>query len=58
MNKQEKLKEYLRSLPPQVINVVTKVIKAEREKLHLRSPKGINNEIRQIIQQESDQRET
>ena len=54
MNKQKKLEEYLHSLPPQVINVVTKVIKAEREKLHLKKPKGINNEIRQIIQQESD----
>lgn len=58
MNKQENLEEFLRSLSPHVINIVTKVINAEREKLHLKRPKGINDEIRQIIQEESDQDET
>ena len=58
MNNQGKLEEFLRSLPPQVINVVTKVIKAEREKLHMKRPKGINGEIHQIIEQESDRHET
>jgi len=58
MSEHKKLEEFIRNLPPQVEIVITKVIKAEREKLHLKIPRGIKDEIRQIIQQESDRHET
>ena len=58
MSKQEKLDEFIDSLSPQVWNVVDQVLAVERGKLHMKKAKGILNEIRQIIQQESDQHET
>ena len=58
MNKKEKLEEFIGNLPPHVSNVIAKVIKAERKKIHLKKPKGIIDEIRQIIEQESDRHET
>ncbi len=58
MNKKENLEELIRNLPPQVSNVIVKVIKAECEKSHMKKPKGIIDEIRQIIEQESDRNET
>lgn len=58
MSEHKKLEEFIHNLPLQVQNVITKVIKAELEKLHLKIPRGIKDKIRQIIQQESDRHET
>ena len=58
MRKQDRIKEFLNNLDPCVQNVINKVIRAEREKLHLKSPKGIKDEIRRIIRQEAESRET
>ena len=58
MKKQEKLQDVINSLTPEVRNVVRQVITAERRKSHLKRPKGIIDEIRQIIQQEDERRET
>lgn len=58
MRKQDRINEVLNNLDPCVQNVINKVITAEREKLHLKSPKGIKDEIRRIIRQEAESRET
>ena len=58
MEKEEKLNDVINNLTPQVRNVIRKVILAERRKLHMKSPKGIYDDIRHIIQQEDEQRET
>lgn len=58
MKTQEKLRDVINNLTPEVRNVVTQVLTAERRKLHLKRPKGIIDEIRQIIQQEDARRET
>lgn len=58
MEEKEDLEEFIRTLPLQVSNIIAKVIKAEREKLYLKKPKGILDEIRQIIEQEADRNET
>ena len=47
-----RMSELLAQLPPAVKNVISKVIEAESEKLHLKRPKGIINEIKQIVQKE------
>ena len=54
-NKIEKLME---NLPPEVRNVIDKVLKAELEKLDSGKPKGIKDDIKQIIHKEITQRET
>ena len=58
MRKQDRINEVLNNLDPRVQNVINKVITAEREKLHLKRAKGIKDEIRQIIRQEAESRET
>lgn len=58
MRKQNEIHEVINRLNPRVRNVISKVIKAEREKSHLKRPKGIKDEIRRIIRQEAESRET
>lgn len=58
MRKEDRINEVLNNLDPRVQNVIDKVITAEREKLHLKRPKGIKDEIRRIIRQEAESRET
>ena len=58
MRKQDRINEFMNNLDPRVQNVINKVVTAEREKLHLKSPKGIKDEIRRIIRQEAESRET
>ena len=58
MRKQNEIHEVINRLNPRVRNVISKVITAEREKLHLKRPKGIKDEIRRIIRQEAESRET
>lgn len=53
-NYHSNLDEYLKSLSSQVRNVIAKVIKVEREKLHMKTPKSIKHDIRKILTQESD----
>lgn len=48
----DRVREFLTQLPPEVKNVISKVIQAEAEKLSLRRPHGIINEIKQIVQKE------
>ena len=50
--KKNRMSELLAQLPPAVKNVISKVIEAESEKLHLKNPHGIINEIKQIVQKE------
>lgn len=57
MAEEKNLEEYLNSLPQEVINVVAKVLKEERNRLHMKKPKGIIDEIHKIIQQESEHNE-
>ena len=45
-------------LAPEVRNIVRQVLVAEHKKLHLKKPKGILDEIRQIIQEEDVRSET
>lgn len=54
MRKQDQIHKVIDRLDPRVRNVIGKVIRAERGKLHLKRPKGIKDEIRRIIQQEAE----
>ena len=38
----------------QINRIMERVLKAEKDKLHMRKPKGINNDIEQIIEEEVD----
>ncbi|ERG97212.1 hypothetical protein [Haloquadratum walsbyi] len=38
----------------QINRIMERVLKAEKNKLHMGSPKGINNDIEQIIKEEVD----
>lgn len=53
-----KIEEYMESLIPEVRHVIDKVLEAELERLDLRKPRGIKNEIKRIIHEEIKQRET
>ena len=50
--------EFLENLPTEVRNVIDKVLEVELEKLDLGKPKGIKDQIKQIIHKEVKQRET
>ena len=52
-----RIEKFMDSLSPEVRNVIDKVLKAELEKLDLGRPKGIKDEIKQIIHKEIKQRE-
>jgi hypothetical protein len=38
----------------QISRIMERVLKAEKDKLHMRKPNGINNDIEQIIEEEVD----
>ena len=38
----------------QIKRIMERVLKAEKDKLHMRKPNGINNDIEQIIKEEVD----
>jgi hypothetical protein len=38
----------------QVTRIMERVLQAEKEKLHMKIPQGINNEIESILEQEVD----
>ena len=38
----------------QINRIMERVLNAEKDKLHMGSPKGINNDIEQIIEEEVD----
>lgn len=46
------IEEFKRTLPPQVRNVIDKVLEAELQKLDMKKPQGIKVAIRRIIQEE------
>ena len=56
--KKNAIEEYMDNLTPEVRNVINKVLEAELEKLDMKKPKGIKNEIKQIIHEEIKQRGT
>lgn len=49
----KRVDEFRRSLTPAVRNIIDKVLEAELEKLDMKKPLGIKNEIRRIIQEEA-----
>ena len=53
-----KIEEYMDSLPIEVRNVIDKVLEAELERIDMIKPKGIKNKIEQIIHEEIKQSET
>ena len=50
--KKNAIEEYMDNLTPEVRNVINKVLEAELERLDMKKPKGIRNEIKQIIHEE------
>ena len=40
------------SAPPAIKKLIRKVLKAEHDKLHMKQPRGINDDILQIIKEE------
>ena len=42
----------INSAPPEIKNLIQKVLKAEKEKLHTKQPRGINDDILRIIKEE------
>lgn len=56
--KKNAIEEYMESLTPEVRNVIDKVLEAELERLSMKKPKGIRDEIKRIIHEEIKQRET
>ena len=52
MKKEKPLIKLDTHLTHQVRNVIRKVLIAEREKLHLRNPRGIIKDIQKIIEKE------
>lgn len=55
---ENRIEKFRKSLPPEVRNIIDEVIKTELEKLYLGKPRGIKDEIKQIIHKEITQRET
>ena len=53
-----RVEEFLESLPTEVRDVIDKVLEVELEKLGLEKPKGIKDQIKQIIHKEVKQSET
>ncbi|MGA0198495.1 MAG: hypothetical protein ACO3NK_05095 [Prochlorotrichaceae cyanobacterium] len=51
MNKQE-VNEPFDSAPPEVKRLLKRVIKAEKDKLYTKRPRGINEDILRIIKEE------
>ena len=47
-----RVRDFLTQLRPDVENVISKVMQAESEKLSLRRPHGIIDEIKKIVQKE------
>lgn len=43
--------EPINSAPPAIKTLIQKVLKAENEKLHTKTPRGINDDILQIIKE-------
>ena len=56
--KKNPIQEYMENLTPEVRNVIDKVLEAELERLNMKKPQGIKNEIKRIIYEEIKQRET
>jgi len=44
--------EPINSAPPAIQKLIKKVLKAENEKMHTKVPRGINDDILQIIKEE------
>ncbi|BAU41432.1 hypothetical protein [Leptolyngbya sp. O-77] len=44
--------EPIESAPPEVKRLITRVLRAENDKLHLEKPMGINDDILQIVKEE------
>ena len=43
--------EPINSAPPEIKTLIQKVLKAENEKLHTKTPRGINDDILRIIKE-------
>jgi len=43
--------EPINSAPPEINKLIKRVLKAENDKLHLKQPRGINDDILQIIKE-------
>lgn len=54
MKKEKQLSKPNMDLTVQVKNVIRKVLTAERQKLHMRNPRGIIEDIQKIIEKEVD----
>ena len=54
MKKKKQLPESNTDLTNKIENVIRKVLTAERQKLHMRNPRGIIKDIRKIIEREVD----
>lgn len=49
---EEQIAKLLRDIDPKVMSVISRVLAAEQAKLHQKNPRGINEDIRQIIEEE------
>lgn len=49
---EEKIVELLKDADPKVIRVILRVMMIEQSKLHQEKPRGLNLEIRQIVEEE------
>lgn len=45
----EQVQRLIREAPPEVQEVVAEVLRLEREKLHLKLPRGINDDIADVV---------
>jgi hypothetical protein len=43
--------EPINSAPPEIKRLIEKVLKAEKDKLHMKQPRGINDDILTIIKE-------
>lgn len=43
--------EPINSAPPEIKKLIQRVLKAENDKLHMKQPRGINDDILQIIKE-------
>jgi len=44
--------EPINSAPPEINQLIKRVLKAENDKLHTKTPRGINDDILRIIKEE------
>lgn len=54
MKEKKQLPKAKTDLTHQIENVIRKVLTAERQKLHMRNPRGIIEDIQKIIEKEVD----